>query len=169
MTPIAQLTGEWILDPARTTISLLSKSMAGLARVKGAFGQVTGEGTVTDTGQVGGVLTIAAASIDTKNKKRDKHLRSADFFDTGKYPDITFSVDGIQQAGEKVTITGTLRVRDRDRSLTFDGTAAFRGDGEVWLDAVVPVNRADFGMTWNFLGTVAMNVTITVHTVLTRR
>ncbi len=41
-------------------------------------------------------ITVAAASIDTKNAKRDKHLRSGDFFDSDNYPDITFTVDGIR-------------------------------------------------------------------------
>jgi polyisoprenoid-binding protein YceI len=162
-------TGSWVLDGARSEIRLVSRSMWGLVPVKGVFRRASGDGLVSSAGEVTGTVTVAAGSVDTGHKGRDKHLRSADFFDTGKYPDITFSVDSIQQAGEKVTITGTLRIRDQDKSLTFDGTAAFRGDGEVWLDAVVPVNRADFGMTWNFLGSVSMHNTITVHTVFTRR
>jgi polyisoprenoid-binding protein YceI len=168
MTPTAELAGEWILDPARTTVSLATRSL-GLIRVRGTFGQVTGEGTLTRSGDVGGTLTVAAASIDTRNPKRDKHLRSADFFNTGKYPDITFTVDSIRPAGQDVTVTGTLRVLDRSRPLTFGGTAAVHGDGEIWLDAAVRINRADFGMTWNVLGTVSMNSTLTVHAVFGRR
>jgi polyisoprenoid-binding protein YceI len=162
------LTGEWVLDPSRSTVSLTTKSL-GVVTVKGAFRQVTGEGTVTGSGQVGGTLTVAAASIDTKNKKRDTHLRSADFFDSDNYPDITFTVDGIQLSGQDVTVTGTLRIRGRERPLTFNGTAMVHGDGEVWLDAAVNVNRADFGMTWNMLGTVSMHNALTIHAVFTRR
>ena len=66
-------------------------------------------------------------------------------------------------------MTGTLRVRDRARPLTFDGTAAVLADGEVWLDAQVQINRADFGLTWNLLGLVSMNNTLTVRAVFTRR
>jgi polyisoprenoid-binding protein YceI len=162
------LTGEWVLDPSRSTVSLTTRSL-GVVKVKGAFHQVTGEGAVTEAGQVGGVLTVAAASIDTKNKKRDTHLRSADFFESGKYPDITFTVEDIQLSGQDVTVTGTLRIRDRERPLTFNGTAMVHGDGEVWLDAAVNINRADFGMTWNFMGTVSMHNALAVHTVFTRR
>ena len=162
------LTGEWVLDPSRSTVSLTTRCL-GVVKVKGVFRQVSGEGTVTETGQVGGALTVAAASIDTKNKKRDKHLRSADFFDSDNYPDITFTVDGIQLSGQDVTVTGTLRIRGRERPLTFNGTAMVHGDGEVWLDAAVNINRADFGLTWNMLGTVSMHNALTVHTVFTRR
>jgi polyisoprenoid-binding protein YceI len=168
MTPTQELTGEWVLDPTRTTVSLLSKSM-GVVKVKGSFGQVTGEGTITTSGQVGGTLTVAAASIDTKNPKRDKHLRSADFFDSDNYPHITFTVAGIEPSGQDVTVTGTLRVRGRERPLTFNATAAVPGDGEVWLDAAVIINRADFGLTWNMLGMASMISTLTIHAVFARR
>jgi polyisoprenoid-binding protein YceI len=167
MTPTKELTGEWVLDPSRTTISLLSKSM-GLVRVKGTFRQITGEGIVSQAGQVGGILTISAASIDTKNARRDKHLRSADFFDSDNYPYITFTVAGLQQSGQDVTVTGTLKVGGGERPLTFDGTAVVHG-GEVWLDAAVTINRADFGLTWNLLGMASMISTLTVRAVFVRR
>ena len=116
-----------------------------------------------------GVLTVAAASIDTKNARRDTHLRSADFFDSDNYPAITFTVDGIRPSGRGVTVTGALGVRDRRQPLSFDAAAAVRGDGEVWLDAEVNINRADLGLTWNLLGLVSVNNTLTVHLVFTRR
>jgi polyisoprenoid-binding protein YceI len=164
----AVLVGEWILDPARSTVSLKHRSAGGLVRVKGVFGEVNGNGTVALDGEVSGTLTVAAASIDTKNSRRDKHLRSADFFDSKNYPDITFTAAGIRPSGHGVTVTGTLSVRDRARPLTFDGTAVL-AEGEVWLDAEVHINRADFGLTWNLLGLVSMNNTLTVHGVFTRR
>jgi len=165
----AALAGEWILDPSQSSISLQNRSMGGLVRVRGVFRQVTGNGTISPVGQVSGVLTVAAASIDTKNARRDTHLCSADFFDSGNHPDITFTVDGIRPAGGGVTVTGTLSVRGRARALSFDAAAAIRGNGEVWLDAEVSINRADFGLAWNLLGLVSMNNTLTVHAVFTRR
>ena len=73
--------------------------MWGLVPVKGVFRQVTGEGTVSPAGQVTGRVAVAAASVDTKNEKRDTHLRSADFFDSDNYPDITFTVNQATPAG----------------------------------------------------------------------
>jgi polyisoprenoid-binding protein YceI len=165
----AALAGQWILDPARSSVSLHSKSIGGLVKVNGVFRQVTGEGSVSPAGEVSGTIVVAAASVDTKNVKRDTHLRSADFFDTDNYQDITFTVDGIRPSGPTVTVTGTLSVRDRARPLTFGATAAVQGNGEVWLDAQVGINRADFGLTWNRLGLVSMDNTISVHAVFARR
>lgn len=165
----AALAGEWILDPSRSTVSLKSRSMAGLVPVNGVFRQVTGHGTVSPAGEVSGAFTVAAASIDTRSTRRDEHLRSADFFDSDNHPDITFTVAGIRPSGQGVTVTGTLSVRDRARPLTFEGTAAVRGDGEVSLDAQVRINRTDFGLTWNLMRMASMNNTVTIHAVFTRR
>jgi polyisoprenoid-binding protein YceI len=171
------LAGEWTLDPGRSTVALKSRSMWGLVRVNGVFRQVAGAGTVSATGEVRGGITVAAASIDTKNTKRDTHLRSADLLDTGNYPDIRFTVESItpspgQHLAVTVTVTGTLNIRDRARSLTFDAAAAVHGHGsgshgDVWLDAQVSINRGDFGMDWNVAGLAAMNNTLTIHAVFT--
>jgi polyisoprenoid-binding protein YceI len=165
----AKLTGSWTLDPSRSEIRLRSKSMWGMAPVKGVFRQVAGEGTVSAAGQVTGTVTVAAESIDTKNKKRDTHLRSADFFDVGNHPSIVFRVDGIKPASEGVTVTGSLTVRDRTRPVSFGATVSSSDGDEVWLDAEVQVNRADFGLTWNQMGMVSMNNTIAIHAVFTRQ
>jgi polyisoprenoid-binding protein YceI len=165
----AALAGEWILDPSRTTVSLKNRSAGGLIRVNGVFREVSGNGTVSPDGGVSGTLTVAAASIDTKNDRRDRHLRSPDFFDSDNYPDITFTAEGIRPSGQGVTVTGALSIRDRARPLSFDGRAAVPADGEVWLDAEVQINRADFGLTWNLMGLVSMSNTLTIHAVFTKR
>ena len=164
----AALAGQWILDPSRSTVSLKSRHLWGLGPVNGVFRQVTGHGTVSPMGEVSGAITVVAASIDTENTMRDRQLRSADFFDIDNYPDIMFTVENVQRSGQRVTVTGALRVHDRSRPLTFDATAAVHGDGEVWLDAEVHINRADFGLTWNLVGMASMNNTITIHAVFTK-
>jgi polyisoprenoid-binding protein YceI len=162
------LPGEWALDPRRSSIRLKSKVM-GLVPVNGVFLQVSGNGTVFPDGQVSGSLTVAAASIDTKNTRRDAHLRSADFFDSGNYPDIIFTADSVRLSGQGAAVTGALTVRDQTRPLFFDAAASVQGDGEVWLDAEVPINRADFGLTWNSILMPSMHNTLTIHAVFTRR
>ncbi len=165
----AALTGTWTLDPSKSTVGLRSKSMWGLAPVKGVFRQVSGQGTVSPTGDVSGTVTVSAASIDTKMKKRDTHLRSDDFFDSDTYPDITFTVNQAKPSGQGVTVSGSLTVRDRTRPVTFDAKVSVISDGEIALDAEVQVNRADFGLTWNQMGMASMHNTIIVHAVFTRR
>ena len=163
------LAGEWILDPGKSSVQLKSGVLGGLIRVNGVFRDVSGSGTVSPDGQVSGTFTVAAASVDTKQAKRDTHLRSADFFDTGNHPDITFSVDGIRPSGQGTEVTGALTVRDRTQPLSFAAAATAPGDGEIWLDAKVHINRSDFGLSWNFLGMVSMDNTLTIHAVFTRR
>jgi polyisoprenoid-binding protein YceI len=162
------LTGSWILDPARSEVQLESRHTWGLRPLHGVFRQVTGNGMVTPAGQVTGTLTVAAESIDTKNKMRDKDLRSAKLFDIANHPDITYTVDGMQPASGGVRVTGSLTVRGRTRPLSFDAKVS-AATGEVRLDAEVPVNRADFGLTYSPLRMASLNNTVTVHAVFTRR
>ena len=164
-----QLTGSWTLDPSRSQVRLSSKSMWGLVSVKGVFTDVSGTGTVSPSGAVSGTITVAAGSVDTKNKKRDAHLRSADFFDSDAHPDITFTVDGIRPSGQDITVSGALTVRDRTRPVAFQARAFTVGSREVRLEAEVRINRGDFGLTWNQLGMASMDNTITVHAVFTRQ
>src|SRR6266704_919413 len=120
----AALAGSWTLDTSRSAIGLRSKSMWGMAPVRGTFREVAGTGTVSPDGQVSGTVTVAAASVDTKISKRDAHLRSAEFFDSDAHPHITVRVEGLTPASQGVTVTGTLTVRGRTRPLTFDATVS---------------------------------------------
>jgi polyisoprenoid-binding protein YceI len=163
------LAGQWALDPRKSSIRLENRSMGGLARAKGVFREVSGSGTVSPDGEVSGTLTVAAASVDTKNTRRDTHLRSADFFDVGDHPHITFTAEAIRPSGPAVTVAGALTVRDQTRPLSFDAAASVQDDGEIWLDAEVHINRADFGLTWNLMGLVSMHNTLTIHAVFARR
>jgi polyisoprenoid-binding protein YceI len=163
------LIGDWILDSTKSSVRLKTKTIWGVAPVNGMFGKLSGNGTVSSDGEISGTLTVAAASIDTKNTRRDKHLRSPDFFDSANYPDITFTVDNIRPSGQAVTVTGALTVRDRTLRLSFSGTASVARDGEIWLDTEVQINRANFGLTWNRLRMNSMMNTLFVHAVFTRR
>lgn len=171
------LAGAWVLDPSASSVRLKSKVM-GLIPVNGRFGQITGGGTVGPDGRVRGTLVIAAASLDTGNKRRDTHLRSADFFDSDHHHDITFTADGIRLREPGAVLAGTLTVRGQTRPLSLPAAVASHGDanangsgsgsGEIRLDARVRINRADFGMTWNALGLTSMSATVTVHAVFIR-
>ena len=163
-----ELTGSWTLDAARSEVRLRSRSMWGLAAVNGVFRDVSGDATVTEAGAVSGTIAVRAASVDTKNKKRDEHLRSAEFFDVDRHPVITFSVDGVRPSGPGVAVTGELTVRGVTRPLYFDAQVSSFDGAEVWLDAQVTVDRSDFGLTWSPMRMASMDNTITIHAVLTR-
>ena len=163
-----KLAGAWTLDGARSSIGLRTKSVWGLVKVKGVFGQVTGAAVISAAGEATGTITVAAASIDTGVKKRDDHLRSADFFDVAKYPDITFSASSVTLSGESATVSGTLTVRDQSRPVSVSGTVAAHGTDEISLDAELPVNRGHHGMSFNQLGMMSLDNILTIHAVFAR-
>ena len=94
---------------------------------------------------------------------------SADFFDSGNNPDITFTAVGVRPSDQGAVVTGVLTVRGCTRPVPFDTAVSVQGGGEIWLDAEVRINRADFGLTWNLMGMASMNTTLTIHAVFTRR
>jgi polyisoprenoid-binding protein YceI len=161
--------GSWVLNGSTTVIRLKSKSIWGLVPVNGVFRQVSGDGTVSPSGDVTWTITVAAGSVDTRNKQRDNHLRSADFFDADSYPAITFTVDEVNTAGNGLTVAGRLSVHGRTRPVSFDVSVSRFDAKEAHLDGELHVNRADFGLTWNRLGMVSMDNTIIVHAVFTRQ
>jgi len=163
-----KLAGAWTLDGAKSSVGLRTKSVWGLVKVNGVFGQVTGAAVISAAGEATGTITVAAASIDTGVKKRDDHLRSADFFDAAKYPDITFSATSVTLSGENATVAGTLTVRDQTRPVTVNGTVSAQGVGEISLDAELPVNRGQYGMSFNQLGMMSLDNIITIHAVFTK-
>jgi polyisoprenoid-binding protein YceI len=165
-----KLAGAWTLDGAKSSVGLSSKSVWNMVKVKGRFTQVTGAAVISATGEATGTITVAAASVDTGNKKRDNHLRSADFFDAAKYPDISASVTSVTLAddGAGATFSGTLTVRDQTRPVTISGKVSSPGADEIRLDAELPVNRGDYGMSFNQLNMMSLDNIITIHAVFTK-
>ena len=163
-----KLAGAWTLDGAKSSVGLRTKSVWGLVKVNGTFGQVTGAAVISAAGEATGTITVAAASIDTGVKKRDDHLRSADFFDAAKYPDITFSATSVTVSGENATVAGTLTVRDQTRPVTVSGAVSANGTDEISLNAELPVNRSQYGMSFNQLGMMSMDNVITIHAVFAK-
>jgi polyisoprenoid-binding protein YceI len=165
----ASLTGNWVLDSARSKVELKTRHTWGLRPLAGVFHEVSGMGTVSPSGEVSGTLKVAAASIATKNRKRDSDLRSPRFFEVSRYPDITFTVDRITPGADGVTVKGNLTVRDQTRPLSFPVRVSVLGEDEVALDGEVQVNRAEFGLSFNWMGMASMENTIIVHALLARR
>lgn len=162
------LAGKWLLDSERSTVTLRSKSMWGLAPVKGVFHEVEGTGTISPEGEIAGQISVAAGSVDTKNRKRDTHLRSDDFFLSEKYPAITFTVSSLTPASGGASVSGTLTVREQSHTMTLPATTAQLDDGAIALDVVLHVDRSDYGLTWNQMGMASMKNTITIHAVFTK-
>lgn len=96
-----------------------------------------------------------ATSINTNDDKRDKHLRSADFFEVEKYPELTFEANNLKlKSGKKAKVKGQLKIRDVTKQITFD--LNFKGHvTDPWgtekliVEATAQINRKDFGLKWN--------------------
>ena len=143
--------GAWVVDPADSTAAFESKTFWGLVTVRGTFGGVTGSGAVADDGTFSGELVIDTTKLDTKNKKRDVHLRSADFFDTEKHPTMVVRIASAKRDGDAVVGTGTIEAAGKSQSLTFTGRVSDSGDA-VTLTTVATIDHRALGMTWNQLG-----------------
>lgn len=170
------LTGpsRWTLDAAGSSVTLRHKTIWGLATVRGAFGDLAGQAEIGADGSVRGQLEIGAASLDTGNAKRDKHLRSADFFNADEHPHIVAVLQRADLAGrtghpgDQVTVTGQLTAAGITRPLTFTATLAEVTESAVTVRAEAEIDRAQFGMTWNQLGMLRGPATISVVARFTR-
>lgn len=155
--------GTWTLDAARSTVAFRHKTMWGLVPVKGVFTDVTGQAEAAGSGSGHGALVIAAASIDTKNKKRDVHLRSADFFDVEKYPEIVFTASEITTTGpDTADVHGELMVRGITKPVKLGARAADIGADGITLVVDIEFDRADFLMSWNQIGMIVGRTTVSV-------
>jgi polyisoprenoid-binding protein YceI len=159
--------GDWTLAPGHSSARLSTRSMWGLAPVKGTFTRLSGAATVFSDGKVRGTLAVDASSLSTRNRIRDKHLHSADFLDTDNHPAITFTVTRLDTAGGQLTAYGTLTVRGTTRpvAVPLQVTAAGR---QVELTGTLTIDRSEFGLTWNQMGMASMKNRLTVTAVFTR-
>ena len=147
--------GVWNLDPARSTFAFRNKTMWGLMTVKGHFAEVRGEAQVTYTGAVSGRLDITAASLNTRNRKRDEHLRSADFFDVEKFSEITVIVTAANPSdGDTVNLLADINIKGISHPLPLHATVAVLDDGAVRVLAPTIIDREQLGVSGNLLGMV---------------
>ena len=170
VSPSAIEAGRWILDPAGSTVRVRHKTFWGLATVSGHFTAVSGEGEVLADGSARGTLTIDAASLDTRNPKRDAHLRGADLLDTDRHPEIVVVVSGaVPGEGAAVTVDGELTVLGRTRPLSFTARLTEATADAATLTADADIDRTAFGMTWNRLGMMKGAAALAVTARFTRR
>ena len=156
-TPTA--TSTWQLDPAHSSVEFAVKHMM-MTTVRGRFKNL--QATLTgDEDHPDGCCVeaqIEVASIDTGNSDRDKHLRSADFFDAERHPNITFRSKRVEgtpsRTGDKFQVIGDLIIRDTTSEITLD--CVFEGRGpdpwgkeRVGFSASTEIDRRDWGLRWN--------------------
>lgn len=163
---------DWAVDPTHSSVVFKLKH-ANAAWFHGTFdvvnGQVTLDPAAPETGSV--TLKIPVDSVDTNDKKRDEHLKNADFFNSKENPDITFVSTKIAKKGDVLEVTGDLAMAGKKKSVTLSvektGEGEFYGKRQGFLSTFT-IKRSDFGMTYgvdkNVLGD-EVTLTISLETV----
>ena len=147
--------GTWTLDPTHTAIEFEAKHLM-IAKVKGRFADFDGALTVADDPTKSSVsVTIKSASIDTRTGQRDDHLRSPDFLEVDKYPEIAFVSTSLEHDdGDDWRINGDLTIHGVTKPVTlkteYEGQAGDPWGGQrVAFSAETKISREDWGLTWN--------------------
>ena len=148
--------GTYVVDPTHSSIGFTVRH-AMVTKVRGTFDEFEGSGyfnpeTPADS-RVN--LTIQAKSINTRNADRDAHLRTNDFFDMERYPELRFestSVKGLD--GDRYAVTGDLTIKDVTKAviIEFESTGSAvdpYGNQRLGFEGRTTINRKDWGITWN--------------------
>ena len=145
----------WKLDPAHSIVEFSAKHLM-ITTVKGRITDIEGIIYTDEKNPKNSSVeaTLKAVSLDTRTDQRDQHLRSADFLDVEKYPEIRFRSTRIQGDKPNFKLSGDLTIRDVTKPITLD--VEFEGEtkdpwgGErVGFSATGKIDRREFGLTWN--------------------
>jgi polyisoprenoid-binding protein YceI len=143
------------VDPVHSQVSFTVDHLV-VFKVSGAFNEYQGEIEAdSDTKSLKSAKAeIKVASIDTRELKRDDHLRSADFFDAANHPNMTFVSKKIEGQGKDITVYGDLTIRGTTKEVALKGS--FRGENtDPWgnvragFSASTVISRHDYGLSWN--------------------
>jgi polyisoprenoid-binding protein YceI len=146
----------WQIDPKHTLVEFAAWHMM-VTTVKGSFSGVSGtiRADEDDPTRSSVEVEIDAASLDTREDRRDAHLRSADFLDVERHPSITFRSTRVEQVGpDRLRIVGALAIRGTSREVVLDTTVNGRARTPEGLEvagftADAEINRKDYGLNWN--------------------
>ncbi|HUD16325.1 MAG TPA: YceI family protein [Acidimicrobiales bacterium] len=155
-TDLTTLTGDYTLDTAHSRVGFLARH-AMVTKVRGLFTEFDGHIHIdgSDPARSNAEVTIQVASVDSQQPDRDKHLRSADFFDVENHPTITFKSTKAELLDEGTyRLTGDLTIRGVTHPVAIDleftgATNDPWGLFRVGFEGAVVVNRRDWGLGWN--------------------
>jgi polyisoprenoid-binding protein YceI len=163
---------KWSLDATHSNVRFTVPHLV-ISEVEGSFSKFDGTVSHAKPDFTDAVIdfTVDVNSIDTDNEKRDGHLKSDDFFNAEKYPQMKFQGTSFKKlSGSKYELTGNLTIRDVTKPVKFDvvygGTAKDGyGNTKAGFKATSNINRFDYGLKWNALteaggATVGKDITI---------
>jgi polyisoprenoid-binding protein YceI len=150
------MTNNWNLDTAHSGINFSVRHMV-VSKVRGRFTKFNGTVSLDEGDLTRSTVeaTVDASSIDTGTAQRDDHLRSADFFDVERFPELRFRSTRIEKlGGDRYRLVGDLTIRDVTRPIELDAEYGGRGkdpwgNERVGFTARASLDRKDFGLKWN--------------------
>jgi polyisoprenoid-binding protein YceI len=143
--------GTWTVDPAHSSIGFSVRHLMG--KVRGTFEEFTGQVTTTEepTG-CSATATISMRSVNTANRMRDDDLRSANFFDVDRHPDMRFESTGLTVHDGRLELSGRLTIRNitRDVALQVEflglDKTGLQGEQRIGISATTAIRRSDYGV-----------------------
>ncbi|HLJ58341.1 MAG TPA: YceI family protein [bacterium] len=144
----------WTIDPSHSHLDFSIRHM-GISTVRGRFKKFNAEIAEANSTLRGLNIAVDAASIDTGEPQRDQHLRSGDFFDVEKYPEIRFRSTAVSSRGQgRYLVSGDLKIRDTTRPVSFevDVTDPVKdpwGNTRAAATGKGKLNRKEWGLNWN--------------------
>lgn len=157
--------GRWRIEPARSCVEFRTPTLWGLATVKGHFERYEGSLDLERSPAI--ELTIEAASVNTKNSFRDRHLRSLDFFDAENHPEVRFVSDTATVEGERLKVRGRLYAAGSSLPLELDASLRRVGE-ELEIEARTHADHRKLGMSHGMLGMIPTPSELVVHGRLVR-
>ena len=143
----AELQGVWLLDASHSYVDFSIRHF--LAKSKGSFQKIQGVIDFSDTPSMN--VTIDVESINTSNENRDSHLRSDEYFDTAKFPTMTFVSKSFNNTGNGMSVTGDLTIRDITKEIEFPliylgKQDTGRGYPSAAFEGEITIKRTEFGV-----------------------
>jgi polyisoprenoid-binding protein YceI len=152
--------GRWRIDPARSSVEFRTPTLWGLATVDGRFERYDGSLDLQRSPAI--ELMIDAASLSTKNSFRDRHLRSADFFDVENHPEVRFVSDTATLDGDTLKVRGRLYAAGSSLPLELEADLRPVGD-EFEVDARTYADHRKLGMSHGILGMIPTPSELIIH------
>jgi polyisoprenoid-binding protein YceI len=146
--------GTWTIDPGHADVAFVGRHF-GLTKVRGRFTDVRGTVRFVEDPAASAVeVVIGMASVDSGNRTRDEHLRSAELFDVARFPEATFRSTDVEWRGDAGTAHGDLTIHGVTRrvalDVTYEGSARDPWGAErAVFSAATTIDREDFGVSWN--------------------
>lgn len=172
--PSLAFAANWEIDGSHSSAGFSVRHMM-VSNVNGSFNVKSGAVNVDDKDVTKSTVeaVLDATTVNTGNAKRDEHLRAPDFFDTAKYPTITFKSTKVEKAGEgKLKVSGDLTMHGVTKPVVLDVTGPSKESKDPWgntrtgVQATTKLNRKEFGLTYNSAletGGVAVGEEVTVN------